>query len=322
MRDHFTYSSVDRPEAQAFDEYARLYSHGSDVTRGDGPFRAEVSAWRLHGSILFDRHSRRARVESDGFDHIVMHAVLEGRLLWSEAGGDKVAGAGDILLMDTSQPSRTVPRDVHLLTVSIGRHLVESAIGKAKALHGRLLSPPSTMLLTDFLLSLVRWAPSLAQDENPAYSRALANLLSAALIGETPNGGAAQRLHSIRLDAVERCIAARFSDRNLSAETIAAATGLSRSGLYRLLQDRGGVARLVLMRRLQAVRSAIDNGSAAPLSELAHVYGFASESHLSRQFRKAFGKSPGAYRRMMTSLSEGDAEKGHRRWQGWMSNLG
>lgn len=327
LRDHFAYSSAGRPEDQAFDEYARLYSHGSDVARGEGPFWAEVRAWRLPGFILFDRrltgvvHSRDVRVLSDGFDHVVVHAVLEGRLKWSDAAGSRTVNPGDILFVDTTQPSRTLSRDVHMLTASISRHLVESAIGNARVLHGRLLSPPSTLLLRDFLLSLVRWLPMLPEDENPNYSRVLADLISATLTDEAPGGAAARRLHSDRLTAIERCIAARLGDRDLSADKIAAATGLSRSVLYRLLQSHGGVNQLILTRRLQAVRSAIDNGSTAPLSELAHAYGFASESHMSRRFREAFGKSPGAYRRIMTALPESDPEKGHRRWRGWMGSL-
>src|SRR3546814_857130 len=155
MRDHFAYSSEGRPEGQAFEENAHLYSHGSDVTRGDGPFHARVRAWRHHGFILFDRfmtglvHSRDARVTTDGYAHLVAHAMLEGELDWSEPDGGKTARAGDILFMDTTQPSRTMPREAHLLTVSIGRHLVEPATGPVGPLHGRLVSPPATLLLTD-----------------------------------------------------------------------------------------------------------------------------------------------------------------------------
>jgi len=328
MRDHFSYSSEGQPEDQAFEEYAHLYSHGSDVTRGDGPFRARVRAWRYHGFILFDRrltglvHTRDTRVETDGYVHLVAHAILDGRLDWHQPGDEKTGRPGDILFMDTTQPSRTVPRDAHLITLSIGRHLIEAATGRIGPLHGRLFSPPSTLLLTDFLVSLARRGPGLPDDENPAYSRVLAELIAAVLFGDTTRSGAtARRFHSARLDAIERHIASHLSDRSLSAESIAAATGLSRSALYRLLQDRGGVGRLIRKRRLQAVRSDLDNGAEAPLAELAHRYGFASESHMSRQFHEAFGQSPGAYRRLIQELGEGDPMKGHRRWEGWMGNL-
>jgi hypothetical protein len=42
---------------------------------------------------------------------------------------------------------------------------------------------------------------------------------------------------------------------------------------------------------------------------------------MSRRFKEAFGKSPGAYRRMMKSLREDDPQKGHKRWRGWMGSL-
>lgn len=328
MRDHFSYSSEGRPEDQAFEEYVHLYSHGSDVTRGDGPFRASVRAWRYHGFILFDRrltglvHARDARVQTDGYAHLVAHAILDGELEWSQPGGARTGRPGDVLFMDTTQPAQTIPRDAHLITLSIGRHLVETPTGSIGAFHGRILSPPSTLPLTDVLVSLARRAPLLPDDEDPVYARILAELISAVLFGNRSRSGAsANRLHSARLDAVERHIAAHLGDRSLSAESTGAAVGLSRSALYRLLHDWGGIGPLIRTRRLQAVRSAIDNGAQATLAELAELYGFADESHMSRQFHDAFGQPPGAYRRMIQALEDEDPEKGRRRWQGWMGNL-
>src|SRR3546814_19933400 len=106
----------------------------------------------------------------------------------------------------------------------------------------------------------------LPDDGSPVYSRVLAELISAVLFGDAASGSAARRLHAARLDAVERCIASSLGDRRLSAETIAPAAGLSRSGLYRPLQDRRGVARPIRTRRLQPVRSALANGPVAHLA--------------------------------------------------------
>src|SRR3546814_17386657 len=113
MRDHFAYSSEGRPEGQAFEEYAHLYSHGSDVTRGDGPFHARVRAWRNHGFILFDRfmtglvHSRDARVTNDGYAHLVAHALLERELDWNAPAGGKHPREAHSLVTATTTPTRT-----------------------------------------------------------------------------------------------------------------------------------------------------------------------------------------------------------------------
>ncbi|MEH6665385.1 MAG: hypothetical protein V7678_11075 [Brevundimonas sp.] len=93
MVENFDFSSDGLPEAESFRRYAELYGYGADVLRGAGPFRARVKAWRLHGLLLYDRflsgvvHARSDRVGGDGFTHLVISLVLEGRITGSAASG-------------------------------------------------------------------------------------------------------------------------------------------------------------------------------------------------------------------------------------------
>ena len=88
-----------------------------------------------------------------------------------------------------------------------------------------------------------------------------------------------------------------LADRSLDGETIARATALSRSTLYRLLEPFGGIARCIMRRRLALLHTLL----AAPksveaLSELAERVGLASASHASHAFLRRFGLRPGAFR--------------------------
>lgn len=325
--EHFRFSSLGRDADEAFDDYVRLYAFGSDVSRGTSDFYAEVQAWRLDNMLLFDRrlsgviHSREERVASDGFDHIVLYAVVAGELIGSAEAGFDVARPGDIVLLDTQRATRTEARNAHFLTVSIARHLIEPLAGEAAALHGRVLHPPATLVLIDYLLSLSRRAPAVPPASMPVLSQAMIDLLGALLMPSRRRSADTYRQDMARRHMVEHFIADHIGDRELSSTTISRETGISRSSLYRLLSPQGGVTRLIQTYRLDALRVALESGSDDSLSRLAQRFGFSSESHMSRLFAEAFGQPPGAYRNSVKVFNEDDADTGNRRWRGWMSEL-
>ena len=325
--DGFTFSSAGRDPDAAFAEYRQLYANGSDVERADGPFRAEVSAWRMGNMLLFDRHldgvihTRTARVASDGFYHFVLYALLDGEILGSPESRFDVARAGDIVLLDTSMATRTQAIGAHFQTVSIARHLVEAIVEDPARLHGAILHPPSTLVLVDFLASLAHRAPGMSSGAMPNLSRVLVDLLGIALAGRSRPGSETRQQNFLRRQSVEGYIARHLGDRGLSAATISDATGISRSSLYRLYERQGGIARMIQMRRLDALRAAIESGSTAGLTELAQQYGFASEAHMSRVFSEVNGRAPGAYRREVQSTPDEGVVTARRRWVGWMSEL-
>ncbi len=94
-------------------------------------------------------------------------------------------------------------------------------------------------------------------------------------------------------EVIDRCLA----DRSLDGESLARATHLSRSTLYRLVAPFGGVGSFIIRRRLEAARDVLAaHDHRDTLSELAEQVGFASASHLSRAFLDHFGMRPGEFR--------------------------
>ena len=98
--------------------------------------------------------------------------------------------------------------------------------------------------------------------------------------------------------AAARLIEERLLDPDLDAGSLMHALGLSRSSLYRAFQPVGGVQAYIRQRRLEHARDLLmrRTGPRPTVSEVAQACGFASDSHFSRAFRKAFGSSPGARR--------------------------
>lgn len=96
--------------------------------------------------------------------------------------------------------------------------------------------------------------------------------------------------------AAVQLIEARLLDPDLDAAVLVQALGLSRSSLYRAFQPVGGVNAWIRQRRLEHARDLLASrtGPRPTVGEVAQICGFASDSHFSRAFRKAFGHSPGA----------------------------
>ena len=326
MTEGFLYDSAGRDSDQAFADYARLYARGAGVERTGEPFAATVAGWRLDGMILFDRHLTgvvhfrdTGRVEEDGFDHLVLHAVIAGTLHGSAASRFDRALPGEIVLLDTRRPTRQTPVDAHLITVSIARYRMAPAIDRVDDLHGRVLRPAATPILLDFLRSLVRHADDIANTKSLAH--AFVELLGGALAGAEARRTDRGREEVLRRETVEHYIQANLHRRKLSADAIGDALGISRSALYRLMETQGGVTQFIQKKRLSAVRDALEGGSDLSLADLAEQHGFADEVRLRRLFAGAFGVTPAAYRAEVRANRDDQARVAYRRWEGWMSEL-
>ena len=81
--------------------------------------------------------------------------------------------------------------------------------------------------------------------------------------------------------------------RTVASEELEAVTGLDRYALARHFRIRLGTSpyRYLTMRRLDRAKSAI--GAGHSLAEAAIMSGFADQSHMTRQFKRAFGLTPG-----------------------------
>jgi AraC-like DNA-binding protein len=97
---------------------------------------------------------------------------------------------------------------------------------------------------------------------------------------------------SIAIDRARAFLDANFT-RTVASEELETVTGLDRYTLARHFRRRLGTSpyRYLTMRRLDHVKSAIISGCS--LVEASITSGFADQSHMTRQFKRTFGLTPG-----------------------------
>ncbi len=95
--------------------------------------------------------------------------------------------------------------------------------------------------------------------------------------------------------------AIEFIDANLhrkvTLDEIAAAANLSPSQLIRLFKAEINTTPVAMLnrKRIRAARRALRETN-RPIADIAAEFGYADQSHFARQFKRAMGQTPNAYR--------------------------
>lgn len=321
------FDSHDFEESHAFEAYRDLYSGGSHVEPTGDAFSARMSGIRFPRLLLFDRflqgvsHERSTRrVSADGFDHLTLQLVIEGRMMSLVDNVARVIEAGDIIVFDLTRPQRTWIPEGRVLTIAMAREVVRGMVSPFTNLHGLVLPASGNALLRDFLQSLGRNGATTG-DRTAATATATVGALLGTTLGVSAGTVSGMPLfEAAKRNQILDFIEANLARPDLTAALIASRTGVSRSVLYRMFEPLGGVATRVQQRRLHAMRRALSRGDdVRSIREVARTSGFASASHANRSFREAFGMTPGEFRQSIVVAGAGPArdaspEASFKRW--------
>lgn len=274
--------------------------------RGEpGPFRADLESYAI-GPILIGKtrfsaqHFSRSLevVARSGVDHVIMQLYLAGGYQ-GVAGDDPIqVGPGDICVFDLANTLDTLAIASEVITLVLPRVMVEARLPQADVLHGLVLPTESALssLLGRHLIALLDLASQMSYDECAAAAEGTVALALACLQGEMERRDAlAAGPQTLSLFRIRRHIDQRLAAPDLTADTVAAAFGMSRATLYRLFAPLGGVVEYIRARRLH--RAFLDLAQpGARVSEVARRWRFASEASFARAFKAAYGISPSAAR--------------------------
>jgi AraC-like DNA-binding protein len=284
-----------------FEAWRALLGMTHDIAAADHNFSGRVVSTSLDRMVVRTmsaspqavQRSRR-RIRADGLDHVVLHLTSDPFDARTERG-DPHVHAGSITVNVLSQPFvRSAAEERNSAIVSLSRDLVSTWLPEPEAYHGTVLTPEGGALLAAHMMSLVGNAHRIGPGQAEGLARATAQMLAASLAPTRVSlAEAARSREAAMLLRCKRYIERHLSAPDLSPDTICRRIGVSRSSLYRLFHDAGGVAQYIRARRLHATRAALaEAGGARRVFEIAYEYGFTDAAAFSRSFRKAYGMSP------------------------------
>jgi len=264
-------------------------------------FAASGEHWLL-GSTLIGRYRTTARrvvrtpdhIRRDGVDHWVLRVMTRGVLVSRGSRGEFRAFPGQVAVTSFAQDYIDDYGAGEWVAAMIPRSAL-SALGVAPSISApSLLSGARAGLFADYLLSLVQRLHDATPTEMPAIAEMTGVMAAACLTGEASVAQVPADRASVIRERVERLIRDNLGSARLNPERICALAGISRSALYRLFEDRDGVAGYVQALRLKRVHAELSNPQSQrdTIASIAARHGLHDASAFSRAFRQHFGCTP------------------------------
>jgi AraC-like DNA-binding protein len=289
-------------------------------------FRVEASTVDLGAGVL--AHSRVGAVQYDrtpqhiarsGVDHYQVTLCFDD-LEFSSGRRTIALKPGDVFLVDMAQANRArmggaghdgftrclsliLPRP-RLAPLLASPDAAAASFWAGGSGHGRLLA--------EQLLALYGRGGQFAAGEGAAAVDGLACLVADAA-GQRPDAGIAiaRAKGQALLASIKGYIDANLHDERLSAEGLWRRFQISRATLYRLFEREGGLSRHIQERRLDRAFTRLISPRYRKTRMIDHALDshFGSDATFVRAFRRRFGLTPGAVRRLAAASERlgGDA---------------
>lgn len=303
-----------------------------DISRADEEsFDAKVMAW--HGQdLLFGTVSSTGQtterteewIARDGLDYYMLQFYNRGIRQIESQFSNHTATGGDLVCLDMTQTVHTVSSKYQSNDLVVPRRLLAPLLHNPDAHGGRVHEAglPLVSLLRSHLAALTEAAPKLNALQMAELQPATVALVAATLNGVVTEDIAGDVRQSLLLP-IRKFVDSHILDPRLDAGWIAAAFRISRSTLYRTMKPVGGVSSFILERRLQGCRADLKRPEHRQLSisEIMLRWGFTSPQSFSAMFRRAFGKSPRAYRDEQSSGRAPLNANIDTNWSRWIKEL-
>ena len=159
---------------------------------------------------------------------------------------------------------------------------------------GSVLDTPLGHLLGDYMMALERHVPAVTEADFPRLTNAVCAMIAAAVAPSTERIAVAKRQVDLgRKERVRQAVRRHLRTPTLGPKNLSRLVGMSRSNLYRLFEDTGGVARYIQFQRLLEAHSILsDPVTNQSISAIAENLCFADASSFSRTFKREFSYSP------------------------------
>lgn len=237
-------------------------------------------------------HRTPALIRQTPVDHLHVAIPLDADL--RTTGG--TARAGTTIVIDLAQEWRHHAPEGRMVTIAVPRaRALEHGIDPG-AVHGTLLPSNAATLLREHALQMIAQAEQLPAAAAYRLAGTVVDLVAVALLANHRSALPTEAaVDEVLRQRASRMILSSLTQPWLDAGHLAGALGISRSRLYRLFADKGGVQRTIRRERLLAASAALIS-STMTIGEVAARFRFGDTAHFARAFRAMFGMSPSEWR--------------------------
>lgn len=280
-------ANIHEVDPVAFDTTLRGYNMGY-FTLGQTDFDA--------GSAVLSRRDARL-ISTSGADQFIVQFYTGGELRSDcHARGARRLSAGDIAVFDLSQPFASYVAKASSYYVLIERDILTSLVGRSHSLHGMVIpagTAPATLLL-NYCRTLWTLLPDLSAAESAAVVEQFAALFSATL---RTGGTLGHRVEKSLRAGIDEWLKQHLSQPDLDARRVQERFGLSRTALFRLFADEGGLARYIRSLRLEAAHRELILNRHKSVTRILYDCGFSNERAFQRAFKAHYGSGARELRR-------------------------
>jgi AraC-like DNA-binding protein len=270
-----------------------------------GGFSAEINLWTLGGMAITrtiappaDIMRTRGHLRYEPVDHWIISYCARGAHSAITAGVRLEVPARVPFLWSLGQEFLHERTHVDRFQIIMARDAYREMAPVLDAALGSTLDTPLGHVLGDYMIALERQLPNLAEADLLRIGAATAAIVGAAVAPTAERIAVARRQIDLgRMERVRQIVHRHLHTPTLRPNTLWRLVGMSRSNLYRLLQESGGVAHYIQRQRLlEAHRKLADPANAQTISALAEDLCFADGSSFSRAFKHEFGCNPSEVR--------------------------
>lgn len=275
-------------------------------------FSAGATVYLADHCVISQSHFSEQTFERDRYwseqydpDHIVVQLYLKGGFSGFSAGKGIAVNPGDIAVLDLRYPLKTRDLTSDVLCIVIPRSVYQSYGGKRAELTSMVIPAQHSLaqLIAEQIQLLWRKLPNMsAALANRVVDSNLELLLDYLTIAQRQISGCYQGKQQQKKQRVLALIEANLSSDNLSVKSLANESNLSRSAIYRLFEEEGGLVSYIQRRRLEKCYRLLEKGYSGKITDIATDWGFNDHSHFSSRFKQMFSVTPTELRRQASVL--------------------
>lgn len=299
------FATRDLPSAHQFASWRDWYRSVFDTATDQPPeagFEAANSNWTVGGLTVSQVVSPAvavarspAFVRRNPVDHWVMTLSQESPSAVAARGQRYLVPPGVPFLLSLGE-AMSIGRDraESRMQILLSRDVFGRAEAVLDASVGVPLDGPRGALLADFLRMVKGNVATLPVAEAAGLPGAVQAMFEACLAPSAARLERAERpMAATLMERVRKAVTRHLRSPSLGTAKLCREAATSRSQLYRLLADHGGVAQYIQRRRLsESFAILCDTSHDVSIGRVAEMLCFADASGFSRAFRREFGVTP------------------------------